>query len=168
MDFQATQFNDMAQWDYRQPHVLELKMEDVIQDQTGAFIRIFRFLGLLDERPATASERVRFRLMGLLNEAGRVSRGVFPFQCRIETVSPGAIANLVQSSRFQNLAGRRRPGQEDVRSHYRKGVAGDWVNHFTARHVEEFKRRYNDLLLKLGYEKNADWVHPEATMETKE
>ncbi len=30
-------------------------------------------------------------------------------------------------------------------------------NHFNDRHVELFKKKYNNLLLKLGYEKSEDW-----------
>ena len=43
------------------------------------------------------------------------------------------------------------------RWHYRRGVPGDWVNHFESDHVRVFKGRYDDLLIKLGYEKNEGW-----------
>jgi hypothetical protein len=66
------------------------------------------------------------------------------------------VAAIVERNAFEAKAGRA-PGTEDVRSHYRKGVAGDWVEHFTERHVEYFKDHYNDLLLKLGYEDDPDW-----------
>ena len=48
-------------------------------------------------------------------------------------------------------------GIEDACSHYRKGVAGDWANHFKPQHKEYFKKNYNDVLLKLGYESTLDW-----------
>jgi hypothetical protein len=69
------------------------------------------------------------------------------------------VAAIVERNEFSIKAGRP-PGIEDVTSHYRKGVAGDWVEHFTEAHVAYFKAHYNDLLLKLGYETTADWgVH---------
>jgi hypothetical protein len=71
------------------------------------------------------------------------------------------VAAIVDRNRFEVKAGRT-PGTEDLHSHYRKGVAGDWVEHFTERHVEYFKERYNDLLLKLGYEDSPDWQPGEA------
>jgi hypothetical protein len=54
-------------------------------------------------------------------------------------------------------AGGRAPGEEDVTSHYRKGVPGDWKLHFGPAHIDYFKQHYNDLLLKLGYEQSPDW-----------
>lgn len=40
---------------------------------------------------------------------------------------------------------------------FRKGQAGDWRNHFTDDHSEAFKEVAGDLLVRLGYEKDADW-----------
>jgi hypothetical protein len=62
----------------------------------------------------------------------------------------------VLSCRFSRVSGRT-PGQEDFNSHYRKGVAGDWRNHFTPKIKRAFKWRYGSLLLKSGYEKNHEW-----------
>jgi hypothetical protein len=53
---------------------------------------------------------------------------------------------------FQRLAGGRRPGEEDPASHYRRGVAGDWRNHLTPRHLVAFRERFGDLPERLGYE----------------
>ena len=58
---------------------------------------------------------------------------------------------------FFAKVGGHKPGQENTRSHYRKGVAGDWANHFTPDHCEYFKKHYNEVLLKLGYETSPDW-----------
>jgi len=52
----------------------------------------------------------------------------------------------------------REAGQED-RSHFiRKGVAGDWVNHFTRESAELFDRLAGDVLIELGYEPDRSWV----------
>ena len=64
---------------------------------------------------------------------------------------------MVHDNRFETKTAGRKEGEEDVTSHYRKGVAGDWRNHFTQAHVDEFKTRYGDLLVRLGYEQSADW-----------
>lgn len=34
---------------------------------------------------------------------------------------------------------------------------GKWRNYFTPRHLRVFKRKYNDCLVSLGYEKDANW-----------
>jgi tetratricopeptide (TPR) repeat protein len=57
---------------------------------------------------------------------------------------------------FANLSNGRIEGQEN-KSHYRKGQPGDWRNHFDSSHIDCFKKLYNPLLLKLGYETNEDW-----------
>ena len=63
---------------------------------------------------------------------------------------------VVAANRFEARAGRK-PGQEDVASHERKGIAGDWRNHFTDRVAKLFKERYGDLLVATGYEKDDRW-----------
>jgi sulfotransferase 6B1 len=40
---------------------------------------------------------------------------------------------------------------------YRKGIIGDWQNHFTEDHRRVFKQVAGDILIRLGYEKNTDW-----------
>lgn len=48
-------------------------------------------------------------------------------------------------------------GREDVKSHFRKGVAGDWKNHFDIELKQRFKTLYADALIRAGYEKNSEW-----------
>lgn len=48
-------------------------------------------------------------------------------------------------------------GRENVRSHYRKGVVGDWRNHFDSELKQRFKHLYADSLIHAGYEKSSDW-----------
>jgi hypothetical protein len=62
----------------------------------------------------------------------------------------------VEERTFERLTGRKK-GQENRNTHLRKGVPGDWVNHFEPVHIRAFKNRYNDLLLKLGYVHTTDW-----------
>jgi hypothetical protein len=63
----------------------------------------------------------------------------------------------VEATRFEKLSGGRRLGEEDRFSHYRKGLPGDWRTHFTPRVTELFKRRYGDVLIYAGYEKDKQW-----------
>lgn len=71
-------------------------------------------------------------------------------------LSRDELATIVVKNDFSAKAGRPK-GEEDVRSHYRKGVPGDWKEHFEPRHVDYFKEHYNRLLLSLGYESEPDW-----------
>jgi lipopolysaccharide transport system ATP-binding protein len=72
-------------------------------------------------------------------------------------VSPDRLREAVVATRFENWTGGRRRGQENVLSHERKGIAGDWRTYFSSRIKREFKERYGDLLVLTGYEKDSDW-----------
>jgi hypothetical protein len=63
---------------------------------------------------------------------------------------------LSDAHRFEK-ATKRKPGEENRSHHARKGVPGDWKNHFTDAHKRLFKERFGDLLVRLGYEKDNDW-----------
>jgi lipopolysaccharide transport system ATP-binding protein len=75
--------------------------------------------------------------------------------CRLG-VAPERLREAVIANRFEARAGRKR-GQEDVGSHERKGVAGDWKNHFSDRVARAFRNRFGELLVATGYEKNDRW-----------
>jgi lipopolysaccharide transport system ATP-binding protein len=67
------------------------------------------------------------------------------------------LRQIIHANRFERLTGGRPRGQEDVSAHERKGIAGDWCNHFTDRVKRAFKDRFGDLLVATGYEKGLDW-----------
>ncbi len=75
--------------------------------------------------------------------------------CRL-AVPPEKLREVVLANRFEARAGRKR-GQEDLGSHERKGVAGDWKNHFTDTVAKAFKNRFGELLVQAGYEQNDRW-----------
>lgn len=52
----------------------------------------------------------------------------------------------------------RAAGQEDRNSFIRKGVAGDWKNHFSREAAEIFNDLAGDALVLLGYEPDRNWV----------
>ncbi len=53
----------------------------------------------------------------------------------------------------------RAPGQENRSSFIRKGVAGDWVNHFSREAREVFADLAGDTLMALGYEADNGWIN---------
>ena len=67
------------------------------------------------------------------------------------------VRDAVLACRFERLTGGRSRGQEDVHSHERKGVAGDWRTYFTERVTRDFKARFGDLLIATGYENDLHW-----------
>ena len=58
---------------------------------------------------------------------------------------------------FERAARGRRPGQSDAKSFLRKGIVGDWRNHFSKTNIETFKKIAGQTLVKAGYEENNDW-----------
>jgi len=52
----------------------------------------------------------------------------------------------------------RAQGEEDNSKFLRKGVAGDWRNHFNADACELFEKLEGPSLRRLGYERDASWV----------
>lgn len=161
------QFAQMAGWDYGRDGVHEAKMEHLIRDPYRSFLEIFEFLGMLDGAPGTR-RRLLLAAVGAVNLAIRRRQAVAkewlnPTRVRphrgrrLSRISAERLLGVVHGQRFARQSGGRAPGEEDVRSHWRKGVAGDWRNHFSPEHVRAFKQSYDPLLLALGYEKSADW-----------
>jgi hypothetical protein len=66
------------------------------------------------------------------------------------------LRRIVAGNSFEARAGRPR-GVEDVTSYRRKGVAGDWRNHFTPRVADAFRERFGQVLIDTGYERGLDW-----------
>jgi len=64
---------------------------------------------------------------------------------------------IMIANSFEKISEGRKIGKEDPNHHYRKGIHGDWKNHFANDHVDYFKEHYNDILIKYGYEKDANW-----------
>ena len=84
--------------------------------------------------------------------------GVFGHACRfvLGDIPASLIERAVARNTFERISGRK-AGQEDQKSFARKGVSGDWRNHFSDAHVARFKEIAGDLLIELGYEAGMDW-----------
>lgn len=90
-----------------------------------------RYEDLLRDAPETLR-----RVLGLL----RARRG------------DGVIEHCVRATSFERASKRRR-GEEDPGSHFRKGVAGDWRGVFTERDLEIYEELAGERLIEMGYEK---------------
>jgi len=62
-----------------------------------------------------------------------------------------AVRACVEAGSFRRLSGGRQRGQEDRGSHFRKGVIGDWREHFDATSLDIFEAGAGELLRELGY-----------------
>ena len=67
------------------------------------------------------------------------------------------LESTIQRCSMERMTSRK-SGKEDRTQHIRKGVVGDWQNHFTRAAAEAFRDLTGDTLMTLGYEESADWV----------
>lgn len=151
------EFTQISDWNYNQPDVLEIKFEEMTTSNYDLIIRVFDHYKLLD----TARYRTRHRIKELAFDvvdgiSGSVGRKLTR-RLRPDTVTGAELLGMAWRFRFQTLAGGRKEGDENIKSHFRKGAPGDWVNHFTDDHKALFKRLYPDLVVQLGYESSDDW-----------
>jgi lipopolysaccharide transport system ATP-binding protein len=74
----------------------------------------------------------------LENDFG-ILRRVLLGDCGLD-VPPNELRRAVARNRFERITGRERG--EEALEHLRKGISGDWRNHFTDRLSKEFEDRY--------------------------
>jgi sulfotransferase family protein len=72
-------------------------------------------------------------------------------------VSRQRLIDTIIANRFERMSGGRLSGNEDISSHQRKGISGDWRNYFTDKVTEYFKSSYGKLLIDSGYENDFNW-----------
>jgi lipopolysaccharide transport system ATP-binding protein len=80
-----------------------------------------------------------------------------PIISHASPLSHQEIEKVIIANRFSALTKNRERGCEDINSHERKAMPGDWKLYFSNRIKDEFKRRYADLLIKMGYETDNNW-----------
>jgi len=163
MDFSAEEFEDMYDWDYTRDDVMELKLEELSPNPIQGFTTVLDFLDMLDCSRTSGLERT-VKSAGLaMNRLLYKGRHVLPSTDPAPTlqtwphIPEETLHAIVQEKSFENLSGGREKGEEDVTSHFRKGEPGDWVNHFTPALKREFKDRFNEVLVKTGYEEDDAW-----------
>ena len=67
------------------------------------------------------------------------------------TVEPEIIQQALDIFDFKQLS-QRKVGEEDSSSFFRKGIVGDWENHFTAEDLEFFQHQAMATMKQAGYD----------------
>ena len=75
--------------------------------------------------------------------------------------SVGTITKIVDAHSFKNMSGGRERGNVSETAFARKGVAGDWVNHFTPDILQTYGCILADFLIETGYEIDDAWITQE-------
>jgi len=68
------------------------------------------------------------------------------------------VASVVEKYSFKRQAGRAK-GEANKHSFVRKGITGDWKNHFSKEACEVFAKHAGTHLVRLGFEKDDLWVN---------
>lgn len=76
--------------------------------------------------------------------------------CKVEP-DERRLRQITEKYSFKSLA-KRNPGEENKHSFLRKGIAGDWKNHFSKDARQLFAEYAGKELIKLGYEVDDGWV----------
>jgi len=71
--------------------------------------------------------------------------------------SNSVIQPIVAEHSFENMSDGRSRGQQDQDSFVRKGVSGDWKNHFTPTLKDLYKKTAGQALIDFGYETDKNW-----------
>jgi len=80
--------------------------------------------------------------------------------CKVEP-DEDKLRQIAEKYSFKNLT-KRNPGEENKQSYLRKGIAGDWKNHFSKEARQVFNEFAGKELIKLGYEVDDNWLDKEA------
>lgn len=102
------------------------------------------FLARLEQWHASGAFQVRYE--DLLADPAAGLAQVLDFLG--ERPSPDVFSEAIRRNSFEAKAGRR-AGEEDHRSFYRSGTAGDWIRHFDGRTIDTFRHARNGRWLAL-------------------
>lgn len=152
MAFNDSFYHYMSNWDYRDPRIMEVKYEEFLKDPLQSLVDIISFLNLIDD-----NIHFQFLLKSRINRLMNFINVFNYFRFQNLSMNQEHLIKLYNSIKFEKLSKGRKRGEENLVSHYRKGVSGDWIKHFTPILKDRFKEKYGELLIYLGYEENLDW-----------
>jgi len=95
-----------------------------------------------------------FRYEDFVRDQQRTFKQVFEF-CNLPSSDLGR--RLIVFRHNFHVRTWWRMGRENTKSHLRKGVAGDWKNHFSDELKKQFKAQHGETLALAGYEKDDSW-----------
>lgn len=130
--------------------ILRLKLENISSDYKEEYKKILTHfeLGLYDHKKYDDFFINKYyQLMVPL-----VKRNLIPKVKFRNSIHIDYYYKIMDKFSWQKMTKGREKGNSDTNSHYRKGVAGDWVNYFNDEIENKFKQEFGDLVVRLGYE----------------
>src|SRR5690606_13945729 len=141
----------LHEWNFNDPDILELRMEDVSRSPVETMARVLGFFGLHEPGRQVPGFFLKGQVNRLCHKLG------LPLLFKQKVIALKDIERIHARVSFRKLSKGRNTGEVDNRSHYRSGKTGDWKNHFTPAVKEKFKQAYGDIAVRLGYEADNNW-----------
>jgi hypothetical protein len=153
IEFSHLFLEPMASWDYNDPSILEVRMEEMITEPEQMWVKLFTQLEMLGTDGLGKMAAVKWNVAARRQKPWPAHhlRKVLP-AIPLRALPPAYLPDVLDRYSFTRLSGsKRKPGEVDENSHYRKGVARDWENHLTSQHLHLIEQRYGNLIERLGY-----------------
>tara|TARA_R110000823_G_scaffold130015_12_gene257903 strand:+ start:13327 stop:14166 length:840 start_codon:yes stop_codon:yes gene_type:complete len=157
MDCRAGQFAALGDWRYDAPHILEWKMENLVQDTEAHFRQLLPFWGISLKTRAARHEKLRAAFNRAVAAVEYRTAVLKLPRWRSACLSQAALQAALGKHSFKSKTAGREPGEEQGNHHYRLGVSGGWRQHFTPEIKRQFRLRFGSLLIELGYETGDNW-----------
>lgn len=125
-----------------------LLLEDYVKGNAEIWAAAIRFARELGKKYPERYHEVRYE--DLKSEPDTAIKRLVQF-LNVD-YSEKSVALCRQNGSFEKLSGGRAPGEEERSSHFRKGITGDWKNHFNNNCIDIFMSYGGELLKELGYE----------------
>ncbi len=144
IEFSSYFIDHMANWSYSDPRILELRMEDVTSEPLYSLKKILDHfeVELKSEIPI---DNALFYINTVFTKMGSGMRITKSY------LSTHTLKKVINKNSFKKLSKGRTIGQENIKSHYRKGEAGDWKNHLKKGHLDRIYKKYRSLLVDRNY-----------------
>ena len=91
----------------------------------------------------------------MINDRFKILKSIFS-EWHLDNSTP-LVERIIEETSFESMSGGRVRGSENIDSFQRKGIVGDWLNHFQEGDKDIFKEQGGDMLIELGYEKDKNW-----------
>jgi hypothetical protein len=118
LNYRRPHFDQMRDWDFSNPSILEMKYEDIFGNEVQCFEKLFKHYGF--------------------------PQYLIPYSLKV-----------VKKHSFSSL---QKKSNTLRKKHASVGSKAQWKELLPAEIKEIIKKEYGDLLIKLGYEKDYDWV----------
>lgn len=146
IDFNFQFLNNMETWCFEDERILELKFEEYLDNPKKIIFEIMEFLDLVQEKTSP----LNFFILNYNRVVFKLFRST-AISIPLKRLSKSRVEKIISQLSFKKLSKNRMKGEENTDSHYRKGVEGDWKNHFKEEHIEYFNSKHPNLLAKLNY-----------------